>query len=203
MKSRKKIGIMGGTFNPIHNGHLLLAMKAQEQILLDKVLFMPSGNSYMKKNVLNTQKRVDMVALAIKKYAYFELSLIEAQKAGNTYTFETLQFLTAANPDTQYYFIIGADILFQIEQWRNPGKIFQMAVLVCAVRDDYDFDAIQKKGNALAESGADIIYLNMPKLDVSSTDIRAKVKSGLSISGFVPPEVAHYIEQEHLYYEED
>ncbi|MDE7273034.1 MAG: nicotinate-nucleotide adenylyltransferase [Lachnospiraceae bacterium] len=203
MKSRKKIGIMGGTFNPVHNGHLLLAMKAQEQVLLDKVLFMPSGNSYMKKNVLDTQKRVDMVALAIKKYPYFELSLIEAQKTGNTYTFETLQFLTAANPDTQYYFIIGADILFQIEQWRNPEQIFQMAAFVCAVRDDYDFDAIQEKGNALAESGADIIYLNMPKVAVSSTDIRAKVKNGLSISKLVPPEVAYYIEQEHLYYEED
>ncbi|MDE5698196.1 MAG: nicotinate-nucleotide adenylyltransferase [Lachnospiraceae bacterium] len=203
MKSGKRIGIMGGTFNPIHNGHLLLAAKAQEQVLLERILFMPSGNSYMKKNVLETQKRVEMVALAIERYPDFELSLIEAQKSGNTYTYETLACLKAANPDTQYYFIIGADILFQIEQWRNPGQIFQMAVLVCAVRDDYDFDAIRKKGNILAASGADIIYLNMPKLDISSTDIRAKVKSGLTISELVPPEVAHYIEQEHLYYEED
>ena len=203
MKSGKRIGIMGGTFNPIHNGHLLLAMKAQEQVLLDKVLFMPSGNSYMKTNVLETQKRVDMVALAVEHYPDFELSLTEAQKSGNTYTFETLQFLKAANPNTQYYFIIGADILFQIEQWRNPDQIFQMAVLVCAVRDDYDFEAIQEKGSVLAASGADIIYLNMPRLDISSTDIRTKVKSGQSISDLVPPAVAHYIEQEHIYYEED
>lgn len=203
MKSGKRIGIMGGTFNPIHNGHLLLAAKAQEQVLLEQVLFMPSGNSYMKRNVLETQKRIDMVALAIEHYPDFELSLIEAQKSGNTYTCETLKCLKAANPDTQYYFIIGADILFQIEQWRNPKQIFQMTVLVCAVRDDYDFDAIHKKGNILAESGANIIYLNMPKLDISSTDVRARVKNGLSISELVPLEVAHYIEQEHLYYEED
>ena len=203
MESGKRIGIMGGTFNPVHNGHLLLAAKAQEQVLLDKVLFMPSGNSYMKRNVLETQKRVDMVALAIECYPYFELSLIETQKSGNTYTFETLQFLKSASPETQYYFIVGADILFQIEQWRNPDQIFQMAALVCAVRDDYDFDAIQEKGNVLKASGADIIYLNMPQLDISSTDIRAKVKSGQSISDLVPPEVAHYIEQEHLYNEED
>ena len=144
-----------------------------------------------------------MVALAIAQYPNFELSLVEAQKSGNTYTCETLKYLTTSNPDVQYYFIIGADILFQIEQWRNPEQIYQLAVLVCAVRDDYDFDAIQKKGNLLKASGADIIYLNMPKSDISSTDIRAKVKSSLPISKLVPPEVAHYIEQEHLYYEED
>jgi len=120
MKSGTRIGIMGGTFNPIHNGHLLLAAEAQRQVLLDKILFMPSGNSYMKSNVLETQKRVDMVALAIEQYPDFELSLIEAQKSGNTYTVETLEYLTTSDPDAQYFFIIGADILFQIEQWRDP-----------------------------------------------------------------------------------
>lgn len=203
MKSGKRIGIMGGTFNPIHNGHLLLARKAQEQVSLDKVLFMPSGNSYMKRNVLETRKRVDMVTLAIKNDPYFELSTIEAQKSGNTYTCETLKFLTMSNPENQYYFIIGADILFQIEQWRNPEQIFQMAVLVCAVRDDYDMDAIRQKGNVLMASGAELIYLNMPRLDISSTDIREKVKNGLPITKYVPPEVAHYIEQEHIYDEKD
>lgn len=203
MESKKRVGIMGGTFNPIHYGHIRLAQEAQEQVLLDKILFMPSGRSYMKKNVLDTQKRVEMTALALKRYAKFELSLIEAQKTGNTYTCETLQYLTRTNPDTQYYFIIGADSLFQIEQWRSPEQIFQSAILICAVRDDYDFDTIRRKGEALAESGANIIYLNTPKWNISSTDIRAKVKSRVSIYGLVPPEVAHYIEQEHLYYEED
>jgi len=203
MESKKRVGIMGGTFNPIHYGHLRLAQEAQQQVLLYKILFMPSGRSYMKKNVLDTQKRVEMTALAIKQYSKFELSLIEAQKTGNTYTCETLQYLTRTNSDTQYYFIIGADSLFQIEQWRSPKQIFEFAILICAIRDDYDFDTIRKKGEALAESGADIIYLNTPKWDISSTDIRAKVKCSRSISALVPPEVAHYIEQEHLYYEED
>lgn len=203
MENKKRVGIMGGTFNPIHYGHLRLAQEAQEQVLLDKILFMPSGRSYMKKNVLDTQKRVEMTALAIRQYPKFELSLIEAQKTGNTYTCDTLQYLTRKNSDTQYYFIIGADSLFQIEQWKSPEQIFQFAILICAIRDDYDFDTIRKKGEALAESGADIIYLNTPKWDISSTDIRAKVKSRISIRGLVPPEVALYIEQEHLYYEED
>jgi len=203
MSSKKRVGIMGGTFNPIHYGHLRLAQEAQKQVLLDKILFMPSGKSYMKKNVLDTQKRIEMTALAIKQYETFELSLIEAQKTGNTYTCETLHHLAKTNPDTQYYFIIGADSLFQIKQWKNPEQIFQFAILICAIRDDYDFDTIRKKGEDLAESGADIIYLNTPKWDISSTDIRAKVKRRISIYGLVPPEVAHYIEQEHLYYEED
>lgn len=140
-----RVGIMGGTFNPIHYGHLRLALTAQEQILLDKVLFMPSGTSYMKSNVLETQKRVDMVALAIEEYPQFELSLIEAQKTGNTYTFETLQDLKKSDPDTQYFFIIGADSLFQLEQWRCPELIFDLTTLVCAVRDDYTIDSIRQK----------------------------------------------------------
>lgn len=203
MDSCNRVGIMGGTFNPIHNGHIVLAQKALEQVPLDKVLFMPSGNSYMKKNVLEAQKRADMVALAVRDYPRFELSMVEVQKSGNTYTCETLKLLTASNPDTRYYFIMGADSLFQIGQWKNPEQIFQMAVLVCAVRDDYDLDAIHRKGASLADSGAEIIYLNTPRLDISSTDIRAMVKSGRPVSHLVPRDVANYIEQEHLYYEED
>lgn len=197
-----RVGIMGGTFNPVHYGHLRLASSAQEQVLLDKVLFIPSGTSYMKNNVLETQKRVDMVALAIEAYPQFELSLIETQKPGNTYTFETLHDLTKSNPDTQYFFIIGADSLFQIEEWKCPEQIFQLATLVCAVRDDYTLDIIRKKGEALSKLGADIIYLNTPKWDVSSSEIRARVRRRMPIHDLVPPKVVYYIEQEHLY-EED
>lgn len=202
MKKSEKVGIMGGTFDPIHNGHLLLAQKAYYQLALNRVLFMPSGNSYMKNNVSETQKRVDMVRLAIKEYPYFELSLIEAQKSGNTYTYETLEKLTTLNPNTKYYFIMGADSLFQIEQWYHPKRIYELAVLVCAIRDDYDIMDIKAKGSILEQAGAEIIYLDIPKIELSSTNIRAKVQKNLSISNDVPAEVANYIKQEHLYYEE-
>ncbi|MDE7322369.1 MAG: nicotinate-nucleotide adenylyltransferase [Lachnospiraceae bacterium] len=194
---------MGGTFNPIHFGHLKLAQCAQEQVGLDKVLFMPSGKSYMKRNVLAPPKRVNMVDLAIKDNPNFELSLIEVQKLGNTYTCETLETLTRSNPDTHYYFIIGADSLFQIEQWRYPERIFMLCTLVCAVRDDYDFDAIKKKGSNLAKSGADILYLNMPKMEISSSDIRKRVRNNMPIFEYVPFKVAEYIKEERLYYEEN
>ena len=198
-----KTGIMGGTFNPIHNGHLILAKTAYDMLGLDKVLFIPSGNSYMKKNVLTAEKRIDMVRLAIADYPQFELSLVEANRAGNSYTSETLEYLTKKNPNTCYYFIMGADSLFQIEKWKQPKQIFSLAKIVCAVRDDYDIDEIKQKGQQLQSLGADIMYLDMPKVEISSTDIRAKVKEQRSIANDVPMEVADYIQRERLYYEED
>lgn len=203
MEKGKKIGIMGGTFDPIHNGHLSLAQSAWQQFGLDKVLFMPSGISYMKENVLNPQKRVDMVALAIKGRPFFELSLIEVQKTGNTYTYETLETLTASGPDSRFYFIMGADSLFQIEQWKHPERIFKLASLICTVRDDLDLDAIKEKGRMLAQKGADVLYLDIPRIAISSTEIRDRVRRGLSIAEYVPQAVADHIRQEHLYYEED
>lgn len=196
-----KTGIMGGTFNPIHNGHLILANTAYKTFGLDKVMFMPSGNSYMKRNVLAAQKRIDMVRLAIAQYPQFELSLVETQREGNSYTSETLAYLTKENPNTCYFFIMGADSLFQIEEWQQPEKIFSLAKLVCAVRDDYDIDKIKQKGQQLRCLGADILYLDMPKVEISSTRIREKVKKQLSIAEDVPAEVADYIQREQLYCE--
>lgn len=200
MELQKKIGIMGGTFNPIHNGHLALAQKAYEVLSLEKVLFMPSGKSYLKKQVLSADKRIAMIERAISPFPYFELSLEEVRRSGNTYTSETLQILTSANPDIHYYFIMGADSLFQIEKWKNPEVIFSLSTLVCAVRDDYNKQDIEEKSEALIhEKGADIILLDMPKIMISSTDIRNRVSQDLSISELVPDSVADYMKQEHLY----
>ena len=199
MEKTRKIGIMGGTFSPIHNGHLALANEAYNAFSLDKILFMPSGKSYMKQQVLDNTKRVTMVAKAIQDIPYFELSTIEVERSGNTYTCETLQQLTQQTPDVQYYFIMGADSLFHIEKWKNPEIIFQLSTLICMMRDDYNMEDIQKKGTELTQKGANILYLNMPKIDISSTDIRNRVKNHQSISELVPEKVEKYILQEHLY----
>lgn len=203
MKGCIKTGIVGGTFNPVHNGHLTLADTAYRMLGLDNVLFIPSGNSYMKRNVLAAEKRAEMVRLAIAPYPYFSLSRVELERQGNSYTSETLEYLTEKNPNVQYFLIAGADSLFQMEKWRQPEKIFSLAKIVCAVRDTYDIEELRQKGERLRNFGAEIIYLDMPKIDISSTEIRTRVKRKLSIAEYVPAEVADYIRQERLYYEED
>lgn len=126
MKPLKKIGIMGGTFNPIHIGHLIIAEKAREQFGLDHVLFMPSGMPYMKdcREVLPGKTRTKMTELAIQSNLFFAISTIEVEREGRTYTYETLEYLRTQNPDTEYYFILGADSLWKIEEWKHPERIF-------------------------------------------------------------------------------
>lgn len=196
---KQRIGILGGTFSPIHNGHLELAKRAYNDFKLDKVLIMPSGNSYMKSGVLSREKRVAMTECAIKDYPYFEISLIEVNRPGYTYTYETLEELQNIYPDAELFFILGADSLFQMETWKYPERIFEQASIICTIRDDYDIIDIKKKGKELEAKGARIEYLNMPKIDISSSDIRQKVKQHISISDLVPDSVLRYIEEEHLY----
>lgn len=197
--SKRKIGILGGTFNPIHNGHLALAKRAYEELKLDKVLILPSGNSYMKQDVLPKEKRVEMVKIAIEDYPYFELSLIEVHRTGNTYTFETLQKLKEISPFDEYYFILGADSLFNIDSWKHPEIIFELAILVCAVRDEYDLEDIKAQRFLLEQKGAKIELLSMPKINISSSTIRQLVSENKSVSDFVPQAVAKYISEEHFY----
>ena len=120
-----KIGIMGGTFDPIHLGHLALAEKAFQFIPLDFVLFIPTGISYRKKDVTDAVHRKNMCELAIRNTPYFYLSEIEINKKGNTYTYETLQDLKRQYENSELFFIIGADSLFSIETWKCPDLIFQ------------------------------------------------------------------------------
>ena len=160
---------------------------------------MPSGKSYMKNRVLDARQRIAMIDRAISPYPYFELSTIEVERAGNTYTSETLRLLNQQNPQIHYYFIMGADSLFHIETWKDPEIIFSLSTLVCAVRDEYDHDDLEKKRIELGEKGADIVLLNMPEINISSSDIRKRVGQKLPISSLVPDDVAKYIRQEHLY----
>lgn len=134
---RKKIGIMGGTFDPIHVGHLILGEKAYEQLGLDKILFMPAGNPPHKRNRkgrASDEQRVEMVNLAIQGNPHFELSLIEMNAEGFTYTYRTLETLKKQNPDTDYYFIIGADSLYNFATWMEPARICQACTIVVATQ---------------------------------------------------------------------
>lgn len=212
----RRIGIMGGTFNPIHNGHLAIAEKAREQFLLEKVLFMPSGVPYTKnlREVLPVDTRCEMTALAIADKPYFELSMLEAADAElgkNTYTFETLQKLRSADPDADYYFILGADSLYAIENWKNPTLIFENCTLLVAVRRDKTPDKpLQDSSFSQENLNKQVLYLRekyrvsvdileFSGMDLSSTMIREKLRCGESISGLIPKAVEDYILKNECY----
>lgn len=202
MKKNKKIGIMGGTFNPIHLGHLLLAEEAKIQADLDEILFMPSGCSYMKEesSILPAEKRLEMTALAIEDNPSFSLSKLETEREGATYTFETLSFLRKQNPQNEYYFIMGADNLFSIENWKNPGHIFANCVLIAAVRGDKELPQVEEQAKSLVKKfGAKVILLSERMIDISSTEIRERIKRGLSVRYMMPEKVLAYIEKNKLY----
>lgn len=202
--SLKKVGIMGGTFNPIHMGHLILAETARTQYALDEILFIPSGKSYMKQEleILPGAVRAEMVALAIEDNSSFSLSLMELNRPGNTYTYETLEELKKENPDTEYYFILGGDSLFAIENWKCPQRIFESCTILAAMRDEKDKDEMQKKAALLTEKyHAKILLLSCGRMDISSTYIREQVKIGKSVRYQMPDKVIKYMEENHLYKE--
>ncbi len=198
----KKIGIMGGTFNPIHYGHLFLAENAFEQLNLDKILFMPSKNPPHKEKpqqVLDEQ-RVEMVKLAICNNPHFEISTFEMDRKGMTYTAHTLTLLKDENPDTDYYFILGADSLFMLQSWKDPQVIFNKCTIVAASRDHALEEDIQKHIDFLYEEyNARVLQVKMPTIQLSSGDIRKRISEGKSIRYYIPESVMEYIEQHGLY----
>lgn len=198
----KKVGIMGGTFNPIHIGHLIIAERAREQLELDEVLFMPCGVPYKKNKeyVLPKDIRTQMTKLAIEDNPFFNLSTIEVDKEGITYTYETLEQLRKDNVNAEYYFIMGADSLMAIEYWKEPEKIFASCHIPAAVRDGKTISEIEAQAAYLKDKyGADIIPLDIDNISISSSMIRNMIKECRSIRYFVPEPVYDYIIKNKLY----
>ena len=199
---RRKVGIMGGTFDPIHIGHLILGESAYEQFQLDTVLFMPSGNPPHKRNRegASNSQRIEMVRLAIQGNDHFQLSLEEMHEEGYTYTKETLTRLTAEHPDTDYFFIMGADSLFEFDTWRCPDEIARLCTLIVAVRDGLSSSELDPRIDELkVRYQADIRKLTSPNLDISSNMIRRWISEGASILYYVPDPVRTYIMENGVY----
>ena len=202
---KKRIGILGGTFNPIHNQHMLLAKCAYEQLLLEKILLIPSGISYLKKDiaVLPADIRYKMCLLAAQGIDYIKVSDIEIKREGNSYTRDTLKELKLIDPDAEYYYIIGADTLFMLEKWKDPEYIFRNCILTVAARLDgetYSDDKIKEKIQEY-EMGYDarIVTLNITVSSLSSSMIRNAVSNGEDIRAYVPERVASFIDENGLY----
>lgn len=194
---------MGGTFDPIHIGHLILGEMAYEQFDLDAVWFMPAGNPPHKQNRkgrATDDERTEMVRLATSGNPHFALILEEMTQDGYTYTYRTLERLNAEYPDTEFYFIIGADSLTDFHTWREPERVSAACTLVAATRGGMDperFDHLLTKNRA--RFSGKFLKLDTPNLDISSETIRARIRENKSVRYYLPEAVRTYIEQHNIY----
>lgn len=200
-----KIGIMGGTFDPIHNGHLMLGEQAYREYGLNEVWFMPSGHPPHKKGrqVTDAKLRLAMTASAVKYRPEFTCSDFEVTREGNTYTAQTLRLLGEAFPEHTFYFIVGADSLYEIEKWYEPELVLKQAVILVAPREyeDKDRSLDQQIDYLRRKYGADIRMLHCNEMDISSAELRYMVSKGESIDRYVPKVVSNYIRAHGLYQE--
>ena len=198
-----KIGIMGGTFDPIHIGHLLLGEFAYEDFGLDEIWFLPNGNPPHKETAdtgTSLEHRIEMIRKAIEGVPHFRLNLHEANTEEHSYTYRTMQEFNQIFPEHEFYFILGADSLFSIEQWKYFREIFPTCTILAAMRDDKDAREMQRQILYLTEKyGARIRLLQAPLLEISSTVIRDRASRDLGVRYMVPDSVAEYIRTNHLY----
>ncbi len=202
---KKKIGILGGTFDPIHLGHLIIAEQARDQYGLDQVLLIPSGHSYFKDNraqkVLPAQTRLEMTRKAVSDYAPFEVSDIEVLRSGNTFTYETLEELADLYPEAELYFIVGADTVCSMSTWREPARIFAACTILAAMREDQVAPDRFEEGIRDLENRfqARIRTISIPNIGISSTQIRDRAGNGKSIHYLVPNALESYIIENGIY----
>ena len=201
MKKGRAVGILGGTFDPVHNAHIDLAKQALEELSLEKVIFMPAYIPPHKQHKYGTADyfhRYNMVKCAIGHCSQFDVSQLEYELQGNSYTARTLTILNEKYDDM--VFIVGADSYMALDTWYHPEVIFSKARIACAVRDDVDLDALSAKSDYfMTKYNGKTDLLHMGRQDISSTMLREMILSGEDISDFVPLEVRNYIDGHGLY----
>ncbi len=196
-----KIGLFGGSFNPIHNGHIELAKAFYSELGLDRLLIMPSyiaPHKFVDTPVFPDQ-RFEMCCLAAKGIEGFEVSNIEIKRHGASYTYLTLKELSSLCPDDEIYLITGADMFLTIHEWKKPEVIYKLCTICGVPRNDDDISSLVRQAEYLGTLGAKTRILDKKIMTVSSTEIRKKVRSGESIAGLVDPKVEIYITEHHLY----
>lgn len=202
------IGIMGGTFDPVHNGHLAIAEAAYEQFGLDRVWFLPNGNPPHKALAdigSSIEDRLKMVQLAIAGRTGFKLEPYEARRKSVSCSYETMEHFSKIYPEHDFYFIIGADSLFTVDKWVHPERLFPTCTILAAFRDEMDTrEKMDRQMHYLKEKyHAKSALLLSPIVQISSSEIRERIRDGKSINGFVPDNVEEYIKKECLYESEN
>ena len=197
-----KIGVLGGTFDPIHLGHLIVAEEARARLNLTQTLFVPAGQPWLKTNnvISPAEHRVEMIRLAIADKPYFKLSTMEIERPGPTYTVDTIAALKGQlSPGAELFFILGWDNLIQLPQWREPSRLVKMCHLVAIPRVVYPTPDLASLEAAIPGLSQRVILLDKPWIDINASVIRQRVAQGLSISHLVPEPVERYIKQHRLY----
>lgn len=188
--NRKQIGLLGGNFNPVHNAHLTIADQVRQQLGLDEVLLMPEYQPphVDKKTTIREKHRLRMLELAVRDIDGLGIETIELERRGISYTYDTMKLLTEKNPDVDYYFIIGADMVAYLPKWHRISELIQMVQFVGVQRPKY------KAGTSYP-----VIWVDVPLLDISSSLIRRQLEEGKKPNFLLPQAVLDYIEKEGLY----
>lgn len=186
----KKVGIIGGTFDPPHLGHLLIANDVRQKLSLDEIWFMPNHIPPHKQNksLTPTAIRVGMLEAAVETNSSFRVEAIELQREGPSYTYDTMLLLTEKYPDTRFYFIIGADMVEYLPKWNNIEQLLKLVTFVGVKRPGYTFESVYP-----------VIEVETPQMDISSTLIRKRVQEGWTSQYLVPDQVKEIIEEKRLY----
>ena len=195
-----RLGVLGGTFDPVHTGHLVLAEQAREQLRLDRVLWVPAGDPWRKAGepVSLAEDRLVMVRLAIEGDDAFEVSTTELDRAGPTYTLDTLQQLRGEYAAEELFFLLGLDALADLPNWHKPAELIRLALLGVARRGDEQprLAELERQMPGLEER---VRWVEMPRLDISGTELRRRASEGRSLRYLVPPAVASYVREHGLY----
>jgi len=197
-----KVGVLGGTFDPVHLGHLIIAEEVRQRVGLAEVLFVPAGQPWLKgeKSISAAQHRLEMAILATASDPHFNVSTIELERPGSTYSIDTIVELKAGlGARAKLYLIVGFDALAELPSWKNPKRLVEMCQVVGVARPGYaEFD-LRSLESSIPGASELIMIVDVPQIDISATGIRRRVAQGLSIRYLVPEAVERYIAEHNLY----
>jgi nicotinate-nucleotide adenylyltransferase len=197
-----RVGILGGTFDPVHLGHLIIAEEARVRLNLEQVFFTPAGQPWLKEGqpVTAGSHRLRMVEMAVASNSFFKVLASEIDRSGPTYTVDTLEELQRSlGRDAGLYFIVGMDTLEQFHRWKEPEKLLELCNLVVASRPGHQGVDINNLVGRYPQAGERLVLLTVPRIEISSTEIRRRVGEGISIRYLVPEAVEQYIFEHRLY----